>query len=266
MSLPRPLAFLLCLLWSRVAAAQSLAYFAPSAPRDGAVELEFVREDAARARAIGVWPTSEFGWLFARQADTQANFEAPELAPGSTRWSLALEGEGGALVGWDLPPRTEEVALAELRSFLTERGGASALALLGPDLRRENARVKLVRLESLARHVRGSHLDGIVLTKSGQRMELRAMLDPAAAGPGRDLAFKLYLPPGGAENVLVRARQLETGKLEELRFADGLVRAQLPVAGPWCLEAQRLRRTEGELELASATLVFELPAAVGGGR
>lgn len=266
MSFFRPLAYLLCFLWAREHAAQSLAYFRPDATTDNAVELAYAREGADRARTAGAWPTSDFGWLFARQADTQANFDAPELAAGaSERWSLALTGDGGALVGWDLPPRVEDVALAELRSFLTERGGASALTLLGPDLRRESARVKLVRLESLARHVRGARADGIVLTKSGQRMELRAMLDPAAAGPGKDLAFKLYLPPGGAENVLVRAVQLETGAVVELRLADGVVRARLPVAGPWRLEAHRLRRAEGELELASATLVFELPAS-GGGR
>jgi hypothetical protein len=148
---------------------------------------------------------------------------------------------------------------------LSERGAGAAVPLLGLDPRREGARVRLVRLESLARLVRGARADGIVLTKSGQRMELRALLDPSQAGPGQDLVFKLYLPPGGAENVCVRAVQLESGTAVELRFAEGLVRAQLPEAGPWRLEAHRLRRAEGELELASATLVFELPAA-GGGR
>ena len=267
MSLLRLLAFLPCFLWARAGAAQSLAYFTPSAPRDGALELGYVREDRARARTASEWPRSEFGWLFARQSGTQRNFDAPEPAPGvATRWSLALEDDGEALLGWDLPPRVEELAAAELGAFLRERGGASALALLGPDLRRAGARVKLVRLESLARHVRGARADGIVLSKGGQRMELRAMLDPASAGPGKDLAFKLYLPPGGAENVLVRAVQLATGAVQALELAEGLVRAQLPAAGPWCLEAHRLRRADGELELASTTLVFELPAAGGGGR
>lgn len=267
MSLLRPLALLLFLPWPEAPAAQSVIYFAPQAAKDGAVELACLREGAERARTPADWPAREFGWLFARESGTQANFDAPGTAPGAgARWSLALSGDGGALVGWDLPPRVEEVALAELRGFLMERGGAQALPLLGPDLRREGARVPLVRLESLARHVRGARADGIVLTKSGQRMELRAMLDPASAGPGKDLAFKLYLPPGGAEHVLVRAVQLESGVVQELRLVDGLVRAQLPAAGPWRLEAHRLRRVEGELELASATLVFELPAATGGGR
>jgi len=266
MSLFRPLAFLLCFLWARDGAAQSLRYFAPSAARDGVLELTWVRESAGQ-RTAGAWPAGELGWLFARQSGTQRNFDAAEpRALDATRWALALEGDGGALVGWDLPARVEQVTVAELGAFLGARGGAHVLPTFAPELGRADERLKLVRLESLARHVRGARHDGIVLSKSGQRMELRAMLDPASAGAGGDLVFKLYLPPGGTETLVCRALQLESGASEELRVTDGLVRARLASAGPWCLEVHRLRHAEDGLELASATLVFELPAATGGGR
>ena len=267
MSVLRHLLVLLFLVGGRALEAQSLAYFEPGRRVADGLELGYAREHAG-TRSPGLWPTSAAGWIFLRESGTQSNFEAgTPRAEDARAWTLTLAGDGAALVGWDLPPRVEETSVGALRAFLGERGGAQALPLLGPDGRRANELVRLTRLESLALHVPGRSADGTVLSKSGQRMELRALLDPSTSAAGSDLVFKLYLPPGGDQGVFCRAQQLATGTTMELtRLADGVVRARLETAGPWRLEAHRLRRLEGELELASTTLVFELPAAKAGGR
>lgn len=249
------------------ASAQTLARFVPvelggDEARPLACELRFVRE-GVRGVELQPWPAHEIGWMFAREEGSQHNFESlAPLAEDATRLRLEREGGSALLVGWDLPPRIERMHPIELRAFLAARtkalpGELDALA---------NATVLVRRLESLALLARpgGTALagpSGIATSKSGQRMELRAMVDPSSAAAGSDFAFKLYLPPGGAANVLCRAVHLESRKELALELlGDGSLRAKLEQAGPWMIEAIRLRALEGDaeaaLELASCTLVF----------
>jgi len=261
--------------------AQTLARFAPAeleSAGPGALELRFVRE-STRSIELQPWPEREVGWLFVREEGTQHNHDAlTPFAQEPTRLRLERDGPGPLLVGWDLPPRVERMHPVELRAFLAERTSHESmpreLEVLG------NETVLVQRLESLALAVRSgddsataAEPSAIATSKSGQRMELRALFDPSFLQAGSVFAFKLYLPEGGTENVICRAVHLTSRDSRALeRLPDGSLHVKLEQAGPWMLEASRLRALDGAsgaaLELASSTLVFVVrPAArAGGGR
>jgi len=264
------------------ASAQTLARFVP-AELDGKspLELRYLREHT-RSIELQPWPAQEIGWMFVRAEGTQHNYDvlAP-LAEDATRLRLEREGPGPLLVGWDLPPRVEHVHPVDLRVFLAQRWNQESMPR-ALEVLAGNERIPVLRLESLALLARPA--DGatpaepsaIATSKSGQRMELRALFDPSFQQAGSVFAFKLYLPEGGAENIAVRAVHLASREAQAIeRLPDGSLRAKLAQAGPWMLEASRLRALDGAagaaLELASSTLVFVVrPSAPrakeGGGR
>lgn len=276
----------LALLALPTASAQSLARFVPAelgGEEAGALtcELRFVRE-STRSIELQPWPSDEIGWLFLRTEGTQQNHDAlTPLAADATRLRLERGSQGPLLVGWDLPPRVERAHSIELRAFLAERAHGrppprefEALAA--------NETVLVRRLESLALLARPAggaapaEPSAIATSKSGQRMELRPLFDPSFPQAGSDFAFKLYLPAGGSAGALCRAVHLASRKAQALELlGDGSLRVKLELAGPWMIEATRLRALEGDaeaaLELASTTLVFVVrgssaPAKEGGGR
>ncbi len=268
------------------ASAQSLARFVPVelGGKDANAltwELRFVRE-STRSIELQPWPLHEIGWMFVRAEGTQHNYdELAPLAEDATRLRLERESPGPLLVGWDLPPRIERMHPVELRAFLAERSDRRTMPR-GVEALTSNATVLVLRLESLALRARpagGAALaepSASAISKGGQRMELRALVDPSFVQAGSDFAFKLYLPAGGAEGVLCRAVHLASRKAQALELlGDGSLRVKLEQPGPWMLEATRLRALggaeEAALELASTTLVFVVrgstaPAQEGGGR
>lgn len=266
------------LVFALPASAQTLARFEPVVPDPtitGTLALRFVREHAQRIE-LQAWPTQEIGWLFVREEGTQHNLDA--LAPATedkTLLRLERQGGGSALVGWDMPPRVEPTRPAELRTFLAERAGRKVLPREIGELA-GNEPVPVLRLESMALVVgapAGAAPAGpsaVASSKGGQRMELRALFDPSFVAAGSDLAFRLYLPEGGRQDVYVRCVHLASREARELELAqDGSVRARLDRSGAWMLEASRVRALDAagpqgaRLELASVTLVFVVPPAAG---
>lgn len=279
--------FLALLAWAGIAlqtaSAQTLARFMPVEAEGGSpgvLELRFVRERPSSIE-FQPWPARESGWMFLRAEGTQHNLDALAAVPeDATLLRLEREGPGPMLVGWDLPPRVERTKPAELRAFLAERASKLATPRVLEALT-QGELVPVLRLESLAlvaRPAQGAAAEPspIAISKSGQRMELRALFDPSCLQAGSLFAFKLYLPEGGADNVVCRAVHLATRESQAIeRLADGSLRARLERAGPWMLEACRLRALDGSagaaLELASSTLVFVVRPALarakdGGGR
>ncbi len=251
--------------------AQTVAHFTPAsaaAPGEGGLALRVLEV----GRGLIVWPAGDIGWLFVREEGTQRNYDA--LAPDSgDRTLLRLEREttGAVLVGWDRPPRDEPVSCDGLRAFV------EALApgvVLPQEIEALLARQTLLvrRLESLAL-VEAPRESGepiapsaVSTSKSGQRMELRPLLDPTFVAAGSDFVFRLHLPEGGEEQIFLRAVHLASGETRPvLRAEQGTLRAELDRAGPWRIEAHRLRRLESgadaALELASSTLVFDVSEA-----
>lgn len=283
----RFLAFLaLALLALPPAAAQTLARFVPAelggeGASAGMLELRFVRE-STRSIELQPWPALEIGWLFVRGEGTQQNHDALATLPGDpSRLRLEHEGSGPLLAGWDLPARVERAHPVELRAFLAERSARTAMPRALEALA-ANETVLVRRLESLALVARPeegqapAEPSAIATSKSGQRMELRPLFDPSFLQAGSDFAFKLYLPAGGSEGVLCRAVHLVNRSSQPIELlGDGSLRLKLEQAGPWMLEATRLRALggaeEAALELASSTLVFVVrpssaPAKEGKGR
>ena len=258
--------------------AQTLARFAPGVlegegANPGRLELRFVRE-GTRGIEPQTWPVRELGWFFVRGEGTQRNYdELAPLAEDATRLVLEPESPGPLLVGWDLPPRVEQMEPAALRAFLGERTPDPA----GPKATRAlaNRTVPVLRLESLMLVVRPEVLpvapSPVVLSKAGMRMELRALFDPTSVAPGSDLAFRIYVPEGGREDVLTRCVHLESRAAVPATLAqDGSVRVRPDREGGWMLEASRVRTLDGTgaaqgaaLELASITFVFVVPPAGG---
>jgi len=272
----------------RTASAQSLARFAPlapSAPGSEALELRFVRERSGHVQAQ-VWPAQELGWLFVREEGAQRNYDALAPSPEDARLVRVERGtQGVALVGWDLPARVEASTGGEVRAFLAERGFQLALPTGLEALLAEQA-IAVQRIESLALLARATRMDSapepsaVATSKTGQRMELRAILDPSFAAAGSEFCFRLYLPAGGAGAgdalLWARAVHLPSGEVRAVEvLPDRSLRTKLDRPGPWMLEAHRLRPLEAggpgttpgaEVELASSTLVFDVRAVPEAGK
>ncbi len=272
----------------RTASAQTLVRFAPLAPSaegSAALELRFVRERSGQVEAE-IWPTQELGWLFVREDGTQRNYDALAPSPEDARLVRFERGtQGVALVGWDLPARVERSTGGELRAFLAERGFQRALPTGVEALPAEQA-IAVQRIESLTLLARGTRVESspepstVATSKTGQRMELRAVLDPSFAVAGSEFCFRMYLPAGGArvEDALLWARavHLPSGEVRAVEvLPDRSLRTKLDRPGAWMLEAHRLRPLEAarsettptaELELASSTLVFDVRAVPADGK
>jgi hypothetical protein len=256
------------------AAAQSLARFVPAAPtrsKPAALELRFVRERSGHVEPQ-VWPMSELGWLFVREEGTQRNYDTLAPAPEDARILRVERGaKGVALVGWDVRPELERTSAVTLRGFLADRGGSrvSTETLEKMPAEQELSLRRLESLTLLAREVEAGAApepSAVATSKSGQRMELRALFDPTFVTAGSECAFRLSLPEGGEAGLWVRAVHLASGTVLPVDvLPERSLRCKLDRAGPWMIEAHRLRElapgSGAELELASTTLVFDVRPA-----
>jgi hypothetical protein len=240
----------------------------------------------------------EVAWAFVRVAQMQENRDSLEAEEVGAGWwvlptpaelprAIELEGAraGGlvGVVGVDLRPRVVEVSAADLRAFVNERGFIAAGELPRQGL------VRVERVESFKAILRYGGDAGAPVaasestSKTGQQVEIRPLMDPAATPVGSDLAVRVYAAGGGVAGARVRAVHVASGAVQDVQCADtgiGLMSITAEGgAGHWRLEMHVLRREEpvggvggredeaGEAKwvLYSAMLAFEAPGAAAAG-
>lgn len=249
-------------------------------PQSHSVDGELVL--FAEGRGVGParrapWPTGRIEWLFVRAAGTQRNLdELPPARPGGGFARLALEHPGTTLVGLDARPRVEVLSAGRLADFALDRMERARipaeLAELEDEVRDEPVRVRRIECaKTLVRAAGGppSTSSATALSKSGQAVEIRLLMDPTRTPAGLDLPVRVYLPFGGAEGTRVLARHLGSGRTRSATCdRAGIASVHLAEPGRWSLEVHALRRlpsAEGahqaaRWELASGSLSFEVPS------
>lgn len=190
--------------------------------------------------------------LFVRGDGTQENIEgAIRAADGG--YALPLPPTGGALLGVDLVPVTSRVPVEQLR----ERSAFAALspAATGP-------RVRIVQsAKSIVRVGESSAPSAIVTSKTGQAVEIRALVDPSAGYIG-DVPLRIYVNGDKCGKGSLRVTNATRGETTTLELRpDGFSHFRLDQPGVYHVEFESLQEgdsnAESEWVLYSATLSFE---------
>jgi hypothetical protein len=243
-------------------AVHSLRPAAYTLPAGNPVELSIL----GPAGAPEPWNAVDTDWVYVRIAASQRNMDAPPLAPDG-RLMLPLDRPGIAIIGADLAPRTDTLPLADLNAFITQRGRLNGpLPERGPvRIRRVESAKAVVRSGDPGREAGWTEATG----KSGQKVELRPIMDPAVAPPGSDIAIRAYILGAGAAGARLIATHIPTGQVQDIACdAAGYGNLRITAPGEWRVEMHELRAGDehGLLILYSATLTFESPPAEPGAK
>jgi hypothetical protein len=233
----------------------------PSSYAPGAGE----RVELRLAGAGEGWGRERVEWMYVRVAGMQRNMDSPELdAQGRLFVSSGAGGVG--LVGVDLHRREEETDLRALRGFVAQRGRVAG------ELPPGDGPLRLDRVESFKAVLRIGAPEAAAgasaaTSKTGQRVEIRLLMDPSVSSPGSDVAVRAYVNGSGASGARVIATHASSGVVREVRCdGSGIGHFGLHAGGAWRVEMHELRREEERWVLYSGAVTFEVPVVEGRGR
>lgn len=181
---------------------------------------------------------------------------------------VRLERDGVAVIACDLAPTEETIELQTLKDVLTPRLRESVAGDLDTALGTKE-QVKIRRFETSKCLVRVSKNDGsaapvdaqTVITKAGQRNEIRFTMDPTRLPIGADLQFRVFAEYDKAAKARVIATCDEAGVRQEIDVspsATGYVR--LAHEGTWRVEFTSIafpkNDTSADVVIYSATAIF----------
>lgn len=207
----------------------------------------------------------EVAWFFVRHAGTQENRGAEDAPkPGVDRGvRVPLRGAGVAMIGVDVKPGVEEWEGERLKEFAARAGSKEAAVEGNTRVRRLVSATTLVRVDG---EDGAAERDGTAVSKSGQQVEIRALMDPTATPAGGDMAVRVYVRGEAEKNGAVTAVHVESGTRQEvLADAKGIAGFRMDRGGEWRVEfhvLRALKEDEAAWMAASATLTFLAPAAV----
>lgn len=122
------------------------------------------------------------------------------------------------------------------------------------------------RAAGVARGAREDDPAGVVMSKSGQAVEIRLMADPHALALGSDVPVRVYLASWGGAKLWATP---DGGAPQELvTDSGGIARFKLSQAGVWrieCHHAEPIKSDAADWMLRSGTVTFEI-AERGDGR
>ena len=267
------------------ARAQSISYLLPDryevvAGREVAVHLS--RGTSGVLETLP-WPGDGIEWFFVRTAGTQRNVAKPGTAlPGEDSVRLEFDEPDVAMIGLDCRPRVESVSGALMRKFLESQVAASTLpADWMAQTSGETLRVRHVEsaklLVRVARGVPGNKDEwrgsATAPSKSGQRTEIRPLIDPTAIAVSSDLPLRISWADSAGVDVRIVTRQVATGTTQTSLAPGGAGWFTVSAPGEWRVEVHRAKRLQGDpaadWELETATLSFLVPAVskpAGGGK
>jgi hypothetical protein len=188
------------------------------------------------------WPAAGVPWLFVRTDSTQRNRHGvgPE-DPLARSISVRLLHPGVTMVGIEQPVSEKSVAGADLAEFAVDR------ATIESDPPALDGDIVLRRIESAKALIRvrnrtGASIRGDAATsKSGQRVELRALVDPTAVPIGSDIWVRAYVNGSSVPRARVFATNVDDGRVREaLADGAGIASFRLDSPGRWRIEFHRL--------------------------
>ena len=261
-----------CSAWSaRGADAQSIGYLVPDRfelSPGSEISVQLARGKAG-VLASAPWPSREVDWFLVRAAGGQRNVENPSPArDGETSVRIALADPDVTLIGIDRRPWIESVPGAELREFLGRDLEPSALpAGWQAHAAADTIRVRHVESAKLLVRVAGRkddlHGSATAFSKTGQRTEIRPMIDPTSMAVGGDLPLRVSWAGGADAETRIVARQVAAGVVQTATTSKEAGRFLVTAPGRWQVEVHRARWLAGDpaadWELETATLCFVVP-------
>ncbi|HMQ15733.1 MAG TPA: hypothetical protein PKC49_07145 [Phycisphaerae bacterium] len=270
----RPPAWSLGLLAVAPAAAQHACFLSPErfAVTHGTEARVRVLAGDALAPAPVAWP-ADVAWLFSRSPGVQENLES--AAPAADGLISVLTGRiGVTVIGLDLPPSEIALSAGEWESF--RRARLPRMRVAESAAGREAIRIRHVRSAKTLVRVReagiadnasaGGESSGApsaeAVSKTGQKAELRPLMDATRLRVGDDLAICVYADNIRRRNVRVTAVSVSAGAEQRVDVGEGgLANVRITHAGPWrivCYIAEAAdAAVPADIVLYSATLTFE---------
>lgn len=241
--------------------AQTVRTMEPSAGTAAVGETVRLRLSDSRTGAVP-WTEAPVEHFFARTSWTQHNRDEVQAAGEGPEALWPADRPGVLMLGCDLEPREERVTAQAFAAFAERVLPASrARALQTAEAAGE---VLLRRAESSKALVRvigqgAADAASIATSKSGQRVEIRPLMDPTAIEPGSDLAVRVYAQIPGPDDGVVIATNTTTGQVLRAPTNDTSL-AVVPIAAPgrWVLEFHAISPDGGGWLVHSATLSFDV--------
>lgn len=267
------------------ARAQSVAYLLPDrydvvAGRDVSVR---VSRGTSGALETIPWPSADVEWFLVRSAGTQRNLaDARPANEGEDFVRLPLPDPDAAVIGIDARPRIERVPGTAWRKFLEAEIAASALPADWRG-RASGETVRVRRIESMKLLVRAAKTDASDAdlwrgsatgsSKTGQRTEIRPLIDPTAMAVGSDLPLRVSWADSASVEAKIVVRQVGVDTVQRLSAPGSAGWFTVTAPGEWRVEVHRAKPLQGDpaadWELETATLSFVVPAPskpAGGGK
>ncbi|NUQ50201.1 MAG: hypothetical protein HUU27_09835 [Phycisphaerae bacterium] len=223
----------------------------------------------ALAPAPVAWPAA-VAWLFSRSPGVQENLES--AAPAADGLVSVPTGRiGVTVVGLDLPPDEIILSAGAWESF--RRAHLPRMRVAESAAERETIRVRHIRSAKSLVRVREAGAGGAsaaaasadapsaeAVSKTGQKAELRPLMDATRLRVGDDLALCVYADNVRRTGVRVTAVSVAAGAEQRVDVGEGgLANVRITHAGPWRIVCHFAEAAEAvDLVLYSATLTFEV--------
>jgi hypothetical protein len=252
---------LLGVLLAPFADAQDAVLLTPTAHtvRQGETLRLNIEERTPAAALAAPWP-AELSWFFVRLAGTQENRTA-EVPPRERPQELTPALPGVAMIGVDLPPRESKWTPDEFASFARVTGCDDAPPATDAKVLILASATTLVRVNDAAGVTAD---DTTATTKSGQKVEIRPLMDPTTLAAGSDLPVRVYVQGEAVRDAIVLATHTPSGATVRARAdTKGIAHLRIDQPGAWRIELRSLRAPTKDADrwtIASASLSFESPA------
>jgi len=245
---------------------------APGVVAGRPARLRITRFDGQPTAAPTRWDTRPPTRLFVRNEGTQENRENVTPTAGDAGVTeVTLPEAGAALIGAEFPPRVERVAAADFARVVNARLAGDARKAYDAKPPTGESRVRM--LESATTLARTDTADGAprrgsptAVSKTGQRVEIRPLMDPSAIEVGGDLALRLYVDGDKRADATLVAVHIPSGARQTITpHPTAIANININQSGRWRLEMSALdpgpAGADADWILYSATLTFEVPAA-----
>lgn len=219
-----------------------------------AMNLEETASEWAFLRIRGVQENRDSLGQLSDAAPDAAEADAGKADAGKTEVTLARDGV--AMIACDLAPRVETIDAGALRETLKDRLKPASYDELVAGIENKGG-VRVRRVESAKCLVRVAKKDGTpgaadsqnVITKAGQRNEIRFTMDPTRAAVGSDVQFRVFAEYDKAAKAKVTVTCEEAGVSREIELdpsATGAIR--LTDEGTWRVEFTAVKILKNDAE------------------
>ncbi|RMF73365.1 MAG: DUF4198 domain-containing protein [Planctomycetota bacterium] len=217
-----------------------------------------------------MWTADQIEWLFIRGDGVQRN--VPPAAfhqPDATSLSIRLKRPGVTMIGVDRRPQVRQWPARRVREALA--GLVDEAALPAADAAPQ--RVRLVESSKIIVTVAGEsprpgEQSAVAQSKSGQRVEIRLLADPARTPVGSDLPVRVYVDGAKRSGASVVAEHVASGATSAaFTTRDGFANFTMTERGRWritALAADVSRFDDVDWVVFAAQIEFEVDAAEAG--